>query len=287
MSCLGKAAAAFPIQGVCDMAVRCHASRFVVLGTFFALAATTLGCQFSINCGEQGGAGQAVPNVPKEGAKVSQVAYVIEPPDLLTVELLKSLPDRPLVGQRLVRTDGSINLGFYGSVCVAGLTIDQAKERVEQFLSQYIRNPKVNLDVYSYNSKGIYVVADGAGFGEQAVRLPFTGNETVLDAVSQIGGLPPVASKSRVWLARPGCGVMPVNWNGIVQCGDCSTNYQLVPGDRVYIFSDPLLRFDTFVAKLLNPWERMFGFTLLGATTIKQLQNMGTSPLAGAGITTF
>ena len=59
---------------------------------------------------------------------------------------------------------------------------------------------------------------------------------------------------------------MPINWNAIVQCGDTSTNYQLLPGDRVYIFSDPFLRFDTFVAKLLNPWERMFGFTLLGAS---------------------
>ena len=203
MSCPGKAAVAFPTQGVCDVADRCHASRLMVLGAFLGLAATTLGCQFSINCGEQGsGGGAAAPNVPKEGQKVSQVAYVIEPPDLLTVELLKSLPDRPLQGQRLVRTDGTINLGFYGSVGVAGLTIEQAKERVEQYLSQYIRNPKVNLDVYSYNSKGIYVVADGAGFGEQAVRLPFTGNECVLDAVAQIGGLPPVASKTRVWLAQ-------------------------------------------------------------------------------------
>lgn len=258
------------------MRVRGTANLLIVLCTLAGVGIGTFGCTFTVNCGDQGTC-QPSPSVPKENCKQAQQAYVIEPPDLLTVELLKSLPDRPLVGERLVRTDGTINLGFYGCVFVAGLTIEQAKDRVQQHLSQFIRSPIVNLDVYSYNSKGIYVVADGAGFGEQAVRLPFTGNETVLDAISQIGGLPPVAHKQKIWLARPGCPIMPVNWSAIVQCGDTSTNYQLQPNDRVYINSDPLLRMDTMVAKLLNPWERIFGFTLLGATTVKLLQNMGRS----------
>lgn len=178
----------------------------------------------------------------KENCKVKQAAYVIEPPDLLTVELLKGLPDRPLVGERLVRQDGTVNLGFYGVVDVAGLTIEQARERVEKYLSQFMCNPKVNLDVYSYNSKGIYVVADGAGCGNQTVRLPFTGNETVLDAIAQIGGLPPVATKQKIWVVRPGCGVMPVDWNGIVKKGDTSTNYALQAKDTIYIDSDTELK---------------------------------------------
>jgi protein involved in polysaccharide export with SLBB domain len=174
-------------------------------------------------------------NVPTEGKKIAQTAYVIEPPDLLTVELLKALPDQPLTGERLVRTDGTVNLGFYGHVVVAGLTIDQARERVEQHLSTFVRNPKVNLDVYSYNSKGYYVIAEGARGDNQTVRLPFTGNETVLDAISQIGGLPPVSDKGRIWLARPGQGVMPIKWNAIVKDGDPATNYQMQPNDRIYI----------------------------------------------------
>jgi polysaccharide biosynthesis/export protein len=265
------------------MTVRARLSRFLVYGALLGFCAENIGCSFSVNMGDGNSKALCPINAPKEGCKVAQVAYVIEPPDLLTVEALKSLPDRPLAGERLVRTDGTINLGFYGCVCVAGLTIDQARERVEQHLSAFIRNPKVNLDVYSYNSKGYYVVADGAGFGEQVVRLPFTGNETVLDALAQIGGLPPVGSKTRVWLARPGCGIMPIDWNGIVRCGDPSTNYQMQPNDRVYINSDPLLRFDTIVAKLVNPWERMFGLTLLGAGTVKILQNMGRTNGSGNG----
>lgn len=180
----------------------------------------------------------------KENCKTKLNAYIIEPPDLLTVELLKSMPDRPLVGERLVRQDGTINLGFYGELKVAGLTIQEAREKVKEHLAQFIRNPIVNLDVYSYNSKAVYVVADGAGYGNQTVRLPCTGNETVLDAIAQIGGLPPVAMKQKIWVARPGCGILPVDWNGIVKKADYSTNYTLRTNDTVYIDSDPELKRD-------------------------------------------
>src|SRR5207253_179463 len=44
--------------------------------------------------------------------------YVVEPPDLLLVEVLEALPGRPISGERLVRPDGRISLGFYGDVYV-------------------------------------------------------------------------------------------------------------------------------------------------------------------------
>ena len=46
--------------------------------------------------------------------------YVLEPPDLVLVEVLEALPGRPISGERLVRPDGKISLGFYGEVYVAG-----------------------------------------------------------------------------------------------------------------------------------------------------------------------
>ena len=39
---------------------------------------------------------------------------MVEPPDLLIVEVLDALPGRPISGERLVRPDGKISLGFYG-----------------------------------------------------------------------------------------------------------------------------------------------------------------------------
>ena len=69
-------------------------------------------------------------NIPREFTKVSMPEYVVEPPDLVLVEVLEALPGRPISGERLVRPDGKISLGFYGEVYVAGLTIPEVKEKI-------------------------------------------------------------------------------------------------------------------------------------------------------------
>ena len=132
--------------------------------------------------------------------------YVVEPPDLLLVEVLEALPGRPITGERLVRPDGTISLGFYGEVYVAGLTTQEVKEKIVLHLRQYLSDEvagtggdrrqgeqdqsddessvdprdsdRVFVDVTAYNSKVYYIQGDVG----QPGRLPITGNETVLDA---------------------------------------------------------------------------------------------------------
>ena len=75
---------------------------------------------------------------PHEGAMINY-PLVIEPPDLLLIEVLEALPGRPISGERLVRYDGMVSLGFYGEVHVAGLTLTQAKVKILQHLRRYLR----------------------------------------------------------------------------------------------------------------------------------------------------
>ena len=46
---------------------------------------------------------------------------------------------QPITGQHLVRPDGTVNLGVYGVVSVAGLTTDQAKEAVRRHVYEQLR----------------------------------------------------------------------------------------------------------------------------------------------------
>jgi polysaccharide export outer membrane protein len=192
-------------------------------------------------------------------------------------------------GEHLVRPDGSISLGVYGSVYLAGLTLDQAKAVIEAHLSQYLLEPEVTVDVYAYNSKVYYIVAAGGGYGEQVYRFPHTGNETVLDAMSQINGLPIVASKHRIWVARPAPAdatcyqVLPVDWQAITRGGATATNYQVLPGDRIFVDADPLVTADTALARVFSPLERVFGITLLGSGVVHSLAIPLGSTTAGAG----
>jgi polysaccharide biosynthesis/export protein len=193
-------------------------------------------------------------------------------------------------GEHLVRPDGTVGLGTYGSVLVAGMTLDQARAAIEAHLSKWLLDPEVSVDVFAYNSKAYYIVTDGGGFGEAVYRFPSTGNETVLDAMSQIYGLPAVASAKRIWVARPAPGeypcyqVLPVDWKAITRGGATQTNYQLLPGDRVYVAADPLVTLDTKLARLFSPIERVFGITLLGSATVHSVgQPIGSNSGTGGG----
>jgi polysaccharide export outer membrane protein len=227
--------------------------------------------------------------VPREGAKVSLPPYVIEPPDILLIESTQKIPDQPVRGQHLVRPDGTVGLGIYGSAYVAGMTIEQAKESIGRTLATRIRNfdlLNLSVDILAYNSKFYYVITDGAGYGEQVIRMPLTGSETVLDGISQIYGLPAVASKKRIWVARrSGDGttdqVLPVDWCGISQRGSEATNYQIMPGDRIYVDAKKWVRFDTGLARFLSPVERVLGITLLGSETVNSISGRTTGTGGG------
>src|SRR5262249_48243218 len=131
----------------------------------------------------------------------------------------------------------------------------------------------VAVDVVTYNSKRYYVITDGAGFGEPIYSFPVQGFETVLDALANVNGLPAVASKMHIWVARrtPNCNqaeqILPVDYIGITQHGLTTTNYQVLPGDRIYVRADEPFRVDGWLQKVLTPIERVFGVTLLGSST--------------------
>jgi hypothetical protein len=64
---------------------------------------------------------------------------------------------------------------------------------------------------------------------------------------------------------------MPVHWNAIVRKGQTETNYQVIPGDRIYVNAQPLITTDTMLARVISPMERLFGIALLGHSTVQQL----------------
>ena len=198
------------------------------------------------------------------------------------VSLYQSRAVQQIRGEHLVRPDGTISLGLYGSAYVTGMTIPEAKAAIQSQLARYLVQPEVSVDVLAYNSKVFYVVTDGGGFGQQVVRLAATGNETVLDAISQVNGLSAVASQRHIWVARPApartCGdqILPVDWKAIVECGRTETNYQVLPGDRIYVKADALITTDNWLTKIITPIERLFGVTLLGNETVRSFGSRGT-----------
>ena len=188
----------------------------------------------------------------------------------VTVSLVRSSSLQQVAGEHLVGPDGRITLGMYGSVRVVGLTVEEASWAIEQALSETLDEPRVATSVLSYNSKLFYIITQGAGIGDAVFRFPVTGNETVLDALSLIQGVPQ-GSSSEMWIARPSNNgdyqVLPIEWEELTALGDTCTNYQLLPGDRLYVQRDPFVTLDTRLAKFISPLERILGFSILKAET--------------------
>ncbi len=198
------------------------------------------------------------------------------------VSLSQGRAAQRITGPHLVRPDGTVALGIYGSVHISGMTLAEVRKAVETHLSTYLLNPEISVDVGSYNSKIFYVVLDGGGAGQTIIRLPITGNETVLDAISEAKGLSAVSSKDRIWISRPapeGAGhqILPVNWRAVVELGDPATNYQVMPGDRVFVAAYPLSTLDVTLARVIAPVERLFGIVLLGNSTVQAFNTNGVN----------
>jgi polysaccharide export outer membrane protein len=106
----------------------------------------------------------------------------------------------------------------------------------ERRVAEAIKQNKISARLVSWDSKKIYVLGEvnSPGF------FPFIGNENVLDGIIEAGGLTSRANHHEIIVARPttcgGCReVMKVCYDQIVQLGDSSTNYQLRPGDRIFV----------------------------------------------------
>jgi protein involved in polysaccharide export with SLBB domain len=181
------------------------------------------------------------PGIPHEMAKVLLPPYAVEPGDTLIVQ--PADPDSKLHFplDQPIQPDGSIDLGKYGQPVVAGMTILQIETHLKQVLKTKVKDlsddaATVTVRLIGKTSRVYYVV------GEVRVGGAFqvTGRDTVLDGLIAAGGITGRASVDNVILTRltspDGCRlVYPVCLRQIVELGDPTTNYQLQPGDRIFV----------------------------------------------------
>ncbi len=200
---------------------------------------------------------------------------------VVSVQLARSSGTQPVTAEYLVGPDGTINLRLYGSVCIAGLTIAEAKTAIEKHMARYFDSPEVSVNVVAFQSKTYYIITQGAGLGDAVVKIPITGKETVLDALSNIGGLTEFSS-TNIWIARPAPAgspdqILPVDYEAITRGAATGTNYQLMPRDRLFIAQDKTVALTNMINVALGPVEKLISVASMGTQTMKNLQSTGRS----------
>jgi protein involved in polysaccharide export with SLBB domain len=173
--------------------------------------------------------------------------YVIEPPDVLRVHIVGDDSGHRIstTSSHLVGPDGRINLNEWGTLYVAGMTIERTQAAIEMAVAKTLKSPHVFVDIQSYNSKRYYVITQPPNAPSTVTEFPITGNDTVLDAIAQLGRIPS-GGLTQISVTRPapnGVGsasTFVVNWGELASGKSDATNYQLQPGDRVVISQQPV-----------------------------------------------
>lgn len=174
---------------------------------------------------------------PRELEKTVLPSYLVQPGDSLLVEPVALDSTLRFPADQTVLPDGTIDLGRFGKLIAAGKTVDQIEiEATAAVKAVEKKAEEINVRLVNPQSAVYYVLGEVSSPGSFALL----GRETVLDGILEAGGLSDKASQCNIILSRPsapsGCRtVMPICYRHIVQLGDTTTNFQLMPGDRIYV----------------------------------------------------
>jgi len=192
----------------------------------------------------------------------SESVFHLGPGDRLEIELIGDITTRTTV---TVGPDGKIYYNILPGLDVWGLTLPEARDRLGDELTKYIREkPVVTLALRSVASQRVWVLGRLGSPGVYSLARP----TSLLDAVAEAGG-PAVntpaggmyseaADLSRAFLIRNGH-IVPVDFQRLLRDGDLSQNVYLQPDDFIFMPSLRSAQVHVLGAVLQPRSERMSG----------------------------
>jgi polysaccharide export outer membrane protein len=168
-------------------------------------------------------------------------AYKITNSDRLRIEVI---PEDDLSTQCRVDTKGCVNLKYVGEVPVAGQTIPEAQQAIENAYrdQRYLRNPQVRINVEEYAPREVFISGD-VKLPARYV-MPIETVMTVVDLVQKAGGFLDTAKGTEVRVLRKGpdgkdAPVIKVDVESILKAKKNAkvedNSLELEPGDNVYV----------------------------------------------------
>ena len=184
-----------------------------------------------------GPAAQEDPNPEAARARAAATAgrneeYVIGEGDVLQIAVFGE--PTASVPNATVRTDGKISAPLIKEVHVAGLTPSQVEAFMQEQLSKVIRAPDVTVIVAQINSKKIYLT----GAVRREGPLKYTYRMTVLQAISEAGGLTDYAKRKKIYVLHHENGreyKLPFDYTAVLKGERMEQNIVLSPGDTIVV----------------------------------------------------
>jgi polysaccharide biosynthesis/export protein len=134
----------------------------------------------------------------------------------------------------VVRPDGKISMPLLKDVEVAGLTPTQAEALITSRLADIIKSANVTIVVAQINSKKVYVL----GAVKKEEPISYTYRMTVMQALSEAGGLTDYAKRKKIYVMRNESGKevrLPFDYDAVVRGDHTEMNIALLPGDTIVV----------------------------------------------------
>ena len=138
------------------------------------------------------------------------------------------------VPSAVVRPDGKISMPLLKEVAIAGLTPAQAEKTIAEQLDQFIKRANVTVVVSQINSKKIYLL----GAVKKEGTISYTYKMTVMQALSEAGGLTDYAKRKKIYVIRIENGKeyrLPFDYDAVVKGERMELNIPLDPGDTIVV----------------------------------------------------
>jgi polysaccharide export outer membrane protein len=180
-------------------------------------------------------------DVPTEAAAASPVAvvdrgvsddYQIGAGDVLHIVVWHE--SDATVPSVVVRPDGKISMPLLKEVSVLGLTPSQLGDKITQELTKFLTAPDVTVIVTTVNSKKIYLV----GAVKRPGPLPYNYRMSVLQALTEAGGLTEFAKHKKIYVLRAENGrerKLPFDYDAVLRGEHMELNVVLVAGDTIVV----------------------------------------------------
>ncbi|NGX62107.1 MAG: hypothetical protein K940chlam9_01601 [Chlamydiae bacterium] len=135
------------------------------------------------------------------------------------------------IGYRVI--NGAITLpGIEGSICLAGLTLQEAKYAIESLYAQEI----ANIEIFLEYAERLHSKVELTG-AVSVPEIPINGRMRLYEVLS-LAGVPPDANLFKSYLVRDG-ELLHIDFTKLIREGDMSQNLVMRPQDKIFI-ADPM-----------------------------------------------
>lgn len=157
--------------------------------------------------------------------------YVIGPDDVLAIVYWR---DKEMSTEARVRPDGRIAIPLINEVLAAGLTPEALQQKITEESTKFMEDASITVVVKEINSLKVFITGEVNKPGP----YPLTSATTVIQLISQAGGLKEYANSKNILIMRKEADrqvSLKFNYREVASGKNLKQNIDLKPGDTVIV----------------------------------------------------